>query len=365
MKRRFMNMYAVLMAMCALLATIHAAEPEAADAEETIKVMAVGMGKDSDAALKNALKNAVSQAVGTLVDTQTIVENDAVIKDQILSHSGGFVEDYAMIGSPEADDGLVSVKIEAVVKKMNLKRKMEAANIIHVEKIDGKLYTRQIQVEEANAMFYEMLKDFPRGYIEHKMIGKPYYDDKKKRFVVEVKSTLDTEKVKDLTKRMADFLEAALPEPPITFNTDISFNENSVILGVPEIGQKKVFFYPVFISANKTKATWKLYPLTDGMMKVLEETIFNRPTMTIDLTIEGDITILSDTWTLPRPYKIETASYMGTYGGLVIMPMLHAPTSASPGDWFEPGKPEVTRFYTFDLAPEDVQQIKDVKMRLN
>lgn len=364
MKRWSKVVLGALSLVLAILPAVCAAELEE-DAEETIRVMAVGMGKDSDAALKNALRNAVSQAVGTLVDTQTIVENDAVIKDQILSHSGGFVEDYTMIGSPEADDGLVSIKIEAVVKKMNLKRKMEAADILHVEKIDGKLYTRQIQVDEANAMFYEMLKDFPRNCLDVKMVGKPYYDDKNKKFVVEIRTTLDTEMVEDLTKRMAEFLEAALPEPATTFNSKLSISESKADLGVPQDGQTKVFMYPIFISANKTIATWKLYPLTSGMMNILKETLFTPPTITIDLTIDGDITILSDTWRLPRPYRMETASYMSTYAALAIMPMLHAPTSASPHTWFEPGTPEVTRRYTFDLAPEDVKQIKEVKMRVN
>lgn len=355
MKQWLRKAFGLSLALCVMAATCFAAESEA-DEEETIKVMAVGMGKDSDAALKNALKNAVSQAVGTLVDTQTIIENDAVIKDQILSHSGGFVEDYTMIGSPEAEDGLVSVKIDAVVKKMNLKRKMEAANIIHVEKIDGKLYTRQIQVDEANAMFYEMVKDFPRNCLEHKMVGKPYYDDKNKRLVVEIKTTLDTEMLKDLTKRMAAFLEEALPEAPTTRNTEPHFSSyGGSDWKVIDTTDKNIFFYPVFMSADKSKVTWKLYSLTDGMVKVLKETVLKRPSVTLDLTIDGDISILSETYWLPIPYRWR-------YDALLIMPMLDTDSFFSSN--FQHGSETTSRF-TFDLAPEDVQQIKDVKMRLN
>lgn len=193
-------MSAAIIAVIACLTFLSA--PAAAEEEEIVKVVAMGMGKDSDAALKNALKNAVSQAVGTMVDTQTMVENDEVIKDKILSHSGGFVESYDMIGSPSVDDGLVSVKIEASVKKMNLKRKMEAENIIEVKKIDGQVFTKQIQVEDADKMFYEMLKDFPRNCLDVKINGEPYYDDKKNEFVVEVKTTLDAEAVTALSKNI-------------------------------------------------------------------------------------------------------------------------------------------------------------------
>ncbi len=364
MKQWVNIMLGALFTFSALLTTTFAAESADADAEETIRVTAVGMGRDSDAALKSALRNAVSQAVGTLIDTQTVVENDAVIKDQILSHSGGFVEDYTMIGSPEEDEGLVSVKIDAVVKKMNLKRKMEAANIIHVEKIDGKLYTRQIQVDEANAMFHEMLKDFPRNCLKHQMVGKPYYDDKNKRFVIEVETTLDVETVNAFSKKMAAFLEAALPEPPTVHNTKMDFDEGDANIGIPgDFG--KSFFHPVFISADKSRASWKVYRFTDDMLKLLNETL-KAPSITLDVTIDGDITIMSESWWLPRPYKYFRESNYKEYGCFIVMPMLYNPHAGGGDEVWKPANAKTTQRFWFDnLAPEDVKQIKDVKMRLN
>lgn len=340
-----------------VLANAAIATAEDGEEEEIIKVMAVGMGKDSDAALKSALRNAVSQAVGTLVDSETMVENDEIIKDKILSHSGGFVEEYNIIGTPESMDGLVSIKIDASVKKMNLKRNMEAANILEVKKIDGQLFTKQIQVEEADAMFYEMLKDFPMSGLTVKLNGTPYYDDKNKRFVVEVKTSLDVEYIKALQKKMAAFLEAALPEPPEVVRSTPNIKDAYTNWGVPQ-KKKRTMYFPVFMNANRTMATWKRFTLTDSLLDVCRNTFYKRPAVNIELTIEGDIAILSNWYKLPMPYVGDLDK---GYEYVLIMPMLDNTSSST---YFEPGTTEVVNQYAFDLSADDVKLIKDVKIRV-
>ena len=59
---------------------------------DTISVVATGIGKDRDEALKSALRAAVEQAVGVLVDAETLVTNDKLVTDKILTFSDGFVQ---------------------------------------------------------------------------------------------------------------------------------------------------------------------------------------------------------------------------------------------------------------------------------
>ena len=110
------------------------AESPASDA--TTEVVASGVGIDADKALRNALMNAVQQAVGLVVDAETLVKNEDVIKDQILTYSDGYVEHFDKIKDGKRDDGLYEVKIKATVKRRQLVEKLKETKVI-VTKVEG------------------------------------------------------------------------------------------------------------------------------------------------------------------------------------------------------------------------------------
>ncbi|MEK6238929.1 MAG: SHD1 domain-containing protein, partial [Planctomycetales bacterium] len=56
----------------------------------TQTVLAEGVGTANDAALKDAFRNAVRQVVGTVVDAETLINNDKLIDDKVLTYSDGF-----------------------------------------------------------------------------------------------------------------------------------------------------------------------------------------------------------------------------------------------------------------------------------
>jgi len=57
--------------------------------EQLVDVVATGYGTTVREATSAALRSAVEQVVGTMIDATTIVENDKIIEDEILSHSAG------------------------------------------------------------------------------------------------------------------------------------------------------------------------------------------------------------------------------------------------------------------------------------
>lgn len=345
-----------------LLFCLPFASARAGEEAETITVMAIGMGADSDGALKNALRNAVTQAVGSIIDSETMVQNDEVIQDKILSHSGGFVEEYDIVGQPRAENGLVSMTINAKVKRMNLKKEMESNNIFQIVKIDGKVFTKQIQLDDAAAMFKSLLDGFPEKYLDIKINGKPYFDDKDKKFVVEVTTTLDTEGLNELIKNLAAFLDAALPTPAEVLRDKVEASDNRMnyLLKVP--GERQ-FFLPVFINSQKTMATWKMYTLNEELLKVVEMIFFDPYAMVLDITIDGDISIVKDQYRLPLPCR---ATNHEQKKSVAIAPVLSL-ISIKSTNWignFEPGKTSVTSVYRFDLDAEETKLIKDVKISL-
>jgi hypothetical protein len=112
--------------------------PAQAEANQpaTTEVVASGIGADGDKALKDARRNAVQQAVGAIVDAETLVKNEDVIKGQILTYSDGYVEKFDKFKEGKRDDGLVEVKIKALIKRRELVDKLKSSKVLAV-KVDG------------------------------------------------------------------------------------------------------------------------------------------------------------------------------------------------------------------------------------
>ena len=85
---------AFLLAIASIEVSAEDAPKASAESAGNIEVVAEGVGATPDEALKDAFRHAVRQAVGAVVDAETLVKNDEVIDDQILTYSNGFVKKY-------------------------------------------------------------------------------------------------------------------------------------------------------------------------------------------------------------------------------------------------------------------------------
>ena len=121
----------VFLVLVPLACFIHAQEPDRID-----KVVVTGVGVDADKARQNAIRNAVEQVIGTYVSSDTMVQNSQLLKDEILSYSGGYVKESRVISQEKGDDGLFSIKLEAQVVATKLKRKIQSLNIA-LKKVEG------------------------------------------------------------------------------------------------------------------------------------------------------------------------------------------------------------------------------------
>lgn len=84
--------------MLAALLTLLLCTPLALAKEVTVQ----GYGTTREEAINDALRNAVEQAVGTLIDSQTLVQNAEVIKDEIYTKSRGFVQDWTIVSEQKS-----------------------------------------------------------------------------------------------------------------------------------------------------------------------------------------------------------------------------------------------------------------------
>ena len=157
---------------------------------QTQEVIAEGVGITADEAIKDAYRNAVRQVVGAVVDAETLIENDELIDDKVLTYSNGFIKTSETIaGSEKLQGGLHRIKIKAQVERKGVIAKLKAANIT-TKKMDGKgLFAEavtQIEAEtDATDLVRKALTDLPT-LLTATVDGKPVFDRTTSEVVVRV-----------------------------------------------------------------------------------------------------------------------------------------------------------------------------------
>jgi len=128
-----------------------APKAKAADAAKGpfAEVCVTGAGATPQEAEHNAFVKAVEMTVGVLVDAETVVENDELIKDKVLTHSKGFVEKFEVLRSYQADH-LHYADIWARVAVTRLHGTLREPDVAVIP-IDGRLAWNQIMMDVRNA----------------------------------------------------------------------------------------------------------------------------------------------------------------------------------------------------------------------
>ena len=154
MKIKNIRSFASSLAAAALLAV-----PVAQGAEQLVDVVATGYGMTVREATKAALRSAVEQVVGTMVDATTLVENDKLIEDEILTYSAGMIASSKAIGEPKKSaDGIYTVKVKASVKKSQLQEKLRATSAVNVALDGADLFARMTAAKDNLADAETMIK---------------------------------------------------------------------------------------------------------------------------------------------------------------------------------------------------------------
>ncbi len=150
-------------------------------------IIAEGVGTDVEGARKDAYRNAVRQAVGAYVDAETVVANDELITDNIVTLSPAFVEKAEPIaGSEKKEDGLVRLRVQAHVRITKLLDELAAGKIKTrpvTKKIDttsllAELATKSDQHEAKRDILAKVLADYPESCLTVAQAGKESIEKK-------------------------------------------------------------------------------------------------------------------------------------------------------------------------------------------
>jgi len=118
--------------------------------EGDITVTVDGFGVNKDDALLKAKRNAVEQGIGTVLISQTEVENFEVKKDMILTKTTGAVKHYDILKQEKQADDAYFVQIKAVVSLSSIKADLAALKIL-LESMDKPRMMVMMKEEGGNA----------------------------------------------------------------------------------------------------------------------------------------------------------------------------------------------------------------------
>ncbi len=118
------------------------------DNVKTVTLTQIGQGKTKDAAKYNALRNAIEKAFGTFISSNTTLLNDELVKDEIVSVSGGNIQNFEILSETQMPDGSFSSVVKATVAIGKLIAFCESKGI-SVE-FKGGLFAANIKLQELN-----------------------------------------------------------------------------------------------------------------------------------------------------------------------------------------------------------------------
>ena len=195
------------------------AKPETAGSvptdSQTQAILVEGQGTSPDEALRDAFRNAVRQVVGSVVDAETLVKNDEIISDQVLTYSDGFIDHYDTV-STRQEGGLTRTRIRARVRQGDVATRLRAAKVAVKDVDGGGLFARAVTTLEAERaagrMLRHILGDYPATVLDVEVISEPRIIDKTDReakISYDVRAAVDRTKYDQLMKRVLPLMEQA------------------------------------------------------------------------------------------------------------------------------------------------------------
>lgn len=148
---------------------------------DTLTISARGIGTSEADAKKDAFTNALQQAVGAFIDSETIIENDEIIKDKLLAVSDGFVKSYDVTTGPtKRRDGLTEIAIKAVIQKGKVVARLKEVRVMKGD-VAGKdaaaeVITKIANFEQGQELLVKYFSKLPEQLLVARLVdanGKP------------------------------------------------------------------------------------------------------------------------------------------------------------------------------------------------
>lgn len=249
MNRKFASCFVLL---CMLTTALPATAQD-----NILTVTSRGVGVSESEAKKDALINAMQQAIGAYMDSETLIENDQIIRDKVLAVSDGFVKEYDVTDGPKKrPDGLYEVTIKAQVQRDEMQERLETIRVIK-STVEGKDAAAEVFTKIANAeQGQELLEKHLDGLLEKllvaRLVGEDGKPSEKVRPIVEIqedrriKCTWNIEVYFD----MKAFYEQVVPQLDKVFRAVSEAQPGSCVYMGTQVRSRTQTGYPVLRMAD-------------------------------------------------------------------------------------------------------------------
>lgn len=244
-------------AICFVLLCLLTTALPATAQDNILTVTSRGVGVSESEAKKDALINAMQQAIGAYMDSETLIENDQIIRDKVLAVSNGFVKEYDVTDGPtKRTDGLYEVTIKAEVQRDKMQERLEKIHAIE-STVAGKDAAAEVFTKIANAeQGKELLRKHLGGLLEKLLVARLVGEDGKPgeqvRPIVEIqedrriKCTWNIEVYFD----MKAFYEQVVPQLDKVFRAVSEGEPGSCVYMGTQVRSRTQTGYPVLRTAD-------------------------------------------------------------------------------------------------------------------
>lgn len=114
----------------------------------SVKLTVSANGNSYEQAVTNALKSSIEQVFGAFITTKTVIANDSLLKDELVSVSAGNVENYNIVSKYKVSDSFYNVTLVATISTKRLLSFVQ--NKDASASINGNLFVQNIELQRLN-----------------------------------------------------------------------------------------------------------------------------------------------------------------------------------------------------------------------
>lgn len=178
-------------------ATPQPARASAGPPSTLVALMVNGVGISKEEAEKDAYRNAIRQVVGAYVDAETIVANDEIIRDNVITLSSAYIE-RAATKSVAQENGLFKVTVDAKIRITKLLDSLKQHNVSIVD-IDAsaaqdaiaKALTQEDQAKGKEDLLVRALGSYPESCLRAIVDGEPTFTRNAIQFRVKIEPDME------------------------------------------------------------------------------------------------------------------------------------------------------------------------------
>jgi hypothetical protein len=143
-----------------------------ANKQKVYYIEVIGDGRDTEESRKNGFRIAVEQAVGSIIASETEVQNNRVARDEIISYASGYVTKYEIVQQIPSPTGI------RTVMKVWVAKNPIANRLLNESKVAG-----QVEGSQAAVSFTTLIDERTNG---DKLVATVLHDYPRRAYDIEV-----------------------------------------------------------------------------------------------------------------------------------------------------------------------------------